>query len=139
MKEAEKFLTVKTEDLEWEDGTKVIGLPPGVEVKIVAEGVDEVSERVDKFVRFPAGYTEPLHTHDHLHSTLVIEGEMHVHNKILKPGDFVFGGPGEQHGPYHYPVGCTVFSCSRAEKMNQIHRNPEAEHGSDLTQSHIHI
>ena len=133
MKPAEKFLIVKTGDLEWQDGRKVIGLPEGVEVKLVAEGEDDVSERVDKFVRFPPGYTEPLHTHDHLHSTLVIEGEMHVHGKILKPGDFVFGGPGEQHGPFHYPKGCTVFSCSRAMKMNQIHRSPEAERGSDLT------
>ena len=53
MKPAEKFLTVHTGELEWEDGTKVIGLPPGVEVKIVTEGVDDVSERVDKFVKFP--------------------------------------------------------------------------------------
>ena len=136
MKPAEKFLTVHTGELEWEDGTKVIGLPPGVEVKIVTEGVDDVSERVDKFVKVAPGYTEPLHIHDHLHSTLVIEGEMHVHGKILKPGDFVFGGPGEQPGPFHYPVGCTVFSCSRAKKMNQIHRNPEAKRDSDLTGGH---
>ena len=88
MKEAESFLIIDTEELEWEDGTKVIGLPPGVEVKIVAEGFDDVSERVDKFVKFPPGYTEPLHIHDHLHSTLVIEGEMHVHGKILKSGDY---------------------------------------------------
>ena len=60
MKPAEKFLTVHTGELEWEDGTKVIGLPPGVDVKIVTEGVDDVSERVDKFVKFPPGYTEPL-------------------------------------------------------------------------------
>ncbi len=133
MKEADPFLIIDTDKLEWEDGTKVIGLPPGVEVKIVAEGFDGVSERVDKFVKFPPGYTEPLHIHDHLHSTLVIEGEMPVHGKILKRGDFVFGGPGEQHGPFHYPKGCTVFSCSRAEKMNQIHRNPEAARGSNLT------
>ena len=136
MNPAEKFLTVHTGGLEWEDGENIIGLPPGVEVKIVAEGYDDVSERVDKFVKFPPGYTEPLHIHDHLHSTLVIEGEMHVHGKILKPGDFVFGGPGEQHGPFHYPVGCTVFSCSRAVKMNQIHRNPRGEKGSDLTKGY---
>ncbi|MDP7166882.1 MAG: cupin domain-containing protein [Nitrospinota bacterium] len=136
MNPAEKFLTVHTGELEWEDGENIIGLPLGVEVKIVAEGYDDVSERVDKFVKFPPGYTETLHIHDHLHSTLVIEGEMHVHGKILKPGDFVFGGPGEQHGPFHYPVGCTVFSCSRAVKMNQIHRNPRGEKGSDLTKGY---
>jgi hypothetical protein len=133
MKPAEKFVTLNCDELDWEDGTSVVGLPPGVQVKIIAEGEDDVSERVDKFVRFPPGYVEPLHIHDHLHSTLIIEGEMHTHGKILKAGDFMFGGPGEQHGPMHYPKGCTVFSCSRAKKMNQIHRSPEAGRDSDLT------
>jgi len=133
MERAQELLAVHADDLDWEDGTKVIGLPPGVEVKIIAQGFDGVSERVDKFVRFPPGYVEPLHIHDHLHSTLIIEGEMHLHGKILRRGDFMFGGPGEQHGPMHYPIGCTVFSCSRAQKMNQIHRHPEAARGSDLT------
>ena len=53
MNPAEKFLTVHTGELEWEDGENIIGLPPGVEVKIVAEGYDDVSELVDKFVKFP--------------------------------------------------------------------------------------
>ena len=133
MKRAEEFLTINCDELDWEDGQRVIGLPKGVQVKIIAEGSDDVSERVDKFVKFPPGYVEPLHIHDHLHSTLIIEGEMHLHGKILKRGDFMFGGPGEQHGPMHYPKGCTVFSCSRASKMNQIHRSPEAGRDSDLT------
>ncbi|MEE9257767.1 MAG: hypothetical protein V3V56_11440 [bacterium] len=66
MKPAEKLLAIKTGELEWEDGAKVVGLPRGVEVKMVAEGVVGVSERVDKFVRFPPGRLEPLHTHYHL-------------------------------------------------------------------------
>ena len=45
------------------DGRKVIGHPPGVEVKIVEEGTDEVSERLDKFAKFPPGYKEPLYIH----------------------------------------------------------------------------
>jgi len=64
------------------------------------------------------------------------ESEMHVHGKILKPGDFVFAGPGEQRGPFHYPVGCTVFSCSRAKKMNQIHRNSQGRMSSVLTKGY---
>jgi hypothetical protein len=96
------------------DGRKILGLPPGVKVKIIVEGRDPVSDRVDKFVEFPPGYTEPRHTHEYYHSTLVLEGEMHVAGKVLKPGDYV----------YDYPIGCTVFSAGRGPKIeNQIHKH----------------
>ena len=62
---------------------------PGVVgiMKIVREGYDEVSERAERFVRFPPGYVEPRHEHDHYHSIFVLEGEMHVDGKVLKPGE----------------------------------------------------
>src|SRR5512139_2169773 len=113
MKKAEPFLAINTDEIEWQDGEKIMGLPPGIQVKIIAEGTDGVSERVDKFVKFPPGYVEPRHTHDYYHSTLVLEGEMHVGGKILKRGDYVYGGPDEPHGPYHYPKGCMVYSAGR--------------------------
>jgi len=47
MKPAEKFLAINTDEIEWQDGEKVLGLPPGLKVKIIAEGNDAVSERVD--------------------------------------------------------------------------------------------
>lgn len=122
MKPAEKFLALNTNEIEWQDGEKIMGLPPGVKVKIISEGVDAVSERVDKFVKFPPGYTEPRHTHEYYHSTLVLEGEMHVAGKVLKPGDYVYGGGDEPHGPYYYPVGCTVYSAGRGNKLRQIHK-----------------
>ena len=117
------FFAVNTKELEWQDGSKVLGLPEGVEIKIVREGYDEVSERAERFVRFPPGYVEPRHEHDHYHSIFVLEGEMHVDGKVLKPGDYVYGGGrGNAHGPYEYPVGCTVFACSRAIQMDPTHR-----------------
>ena len=120
------FFAVNTDELDWQDGSKLLGLPEGVEIKIVREGYDEVSERAERFVRFPPGYVEPRHEHDHYHSIFVLEGEMHVDGKVLKPGDYVYGGGrGNAHGPYKYPVGCTVFACSRAEKLNSIHRTVE--------------
>ncbi|MBI2909074.1 MAG: cupin domain-containing protein [Chloroflexi bacterium] len=122
MKPAEKFLAINTGELEWEDGQAIMGLPAGVQVKIIAQGVDDVSERVDKFVKFPPGYVEPRHTHNYSHSTLIIEGEMHVGGKVLKPGDYLFGGANEPHGPLHYPVGCTVFGSGRGVKLSQIHK-----------------
>lgn len=120
MKPTPKFMAVNTSEIEWQNGEKILGLPPGLLVKIIAEGSDEVSERVDKIVKFPPGYTEPRHSHDYFHSTLVLEGEMHVAGKVLKPGDYVYGGT-EPHGPYHYPVGCVVYSAGRSKKMSQIH------------------
>ena len=126
MKKAEKFLAINTDEIEWQDVAKsheIMGLPTGIQVKIIAEGEDEVSERVDKFVKFPPGYVEPRHTHDYFHSTLVLEGEMHVAGKILKPGDYVYGGGTEPHGPHSYPKGCKVYSAGRfKKKMSQIHK-----------------
>ena len=124
MKRAEKFLAINTDEIEWQDGKKILGLPPGVKVKIIVEGRDPVSDRVDKFVEFPPGYTEPRHTHEYYHSTLVLKGEMHVAGKVLKPGDYVYGGGDTPHGPYYYPIGCTVFSAGRGPKIeNQIHKH----------------
>ena len=126
MKKSDEFMPINTDDISWEDGETILGLPPGIQVKIIAEAYDEVSERVDKFVKFPPGYTEPRHEHDYYHSTLVLEGEMHVGGKVLKAGDYVYGGgTGNAHGPYHYPVGCKVYSAGRAVKMSQIHRKPK--------------
>lgn len=125
MKPSKPFMAINTDEIEWQDGEKTLGLPPGIQVKIIAEGYDEVSERVDKFVKFPPGYVEPRHTHDYYHSTLVLEGEMHVAGKVLKRGDYVYGGGGEPHGPYQYPVGCMVYSAGRSLKMSQIHNRAE--------------
>ena len=121
MEPTPKFMAINTSEIEWQDGAKLLGHPPGVQVKIIAEGSDEVSERVDKLVKFPPGYVEPRHSHDYFHSTLVLEGEMHVAGKILRPGDYVYGGT-EPHGPYHYPVGCVVYSPGRSKRMDQIHK-----------------
>lgn len=117
------FFAANTSEMDWQDGSAILGLSKGVEIKNVREGYDEVSERAERFVRFPPGYVEPRHEHDHYHSIFVLEGEMHVDGKVLKPGDYVYGGgKGNAHGPYEYPVGCTVFASSRATKLNSIHR-----------------
>ncbi|MEE9257279.1 MAG: cupin domain-containing protein [bacterium] len=120
------FFAVNSDELEWEDGVKTLGLPQGVQIKVLREGYDEVSERTERFVKFPPGYVEPRHEHDHYHSIYVLEGEMHVDGQVLKPGDYVYGGGrGNVHGPYEYPVGCMVFACGRAKKMNSNHSTPE--------------
>ncbi|MBK7903781.1 MAG: cupin domain-containing protein [Proteobacteria bacterium] len=84
-------------------------LPTGVKLKVLFE--DPESGRRDLLVKFPPGYTEPAHTHESSHSLVVLEGKMCVAGKELGPGDYVYAS-GREHGPYHYPVGCTVFGVS---------------------------
>jgi hypothetical protein len=120
------FFAVNTDEIEWEDGSTILGLPEGVEIKPIREGYDEVSERTERFVRFPPGYIEPRHEHDHYHCIYVLEGEMHVDGKVIKAGDYIYGGgAGNAHGPYEYPIGVTVFTCGRAKKMNPLHRRAD--------------
>ena len=42
MKESEKFIPINTDEIEWQDGEKILGLPPGLKAKIIAEAYDEV-------------------------------------------------------------------------------------------------
>ena len=117
------FFASNTEEIEWVDGSEILGLPEGVKIKMIREGYDEVSERSERITMFPVGYVEPRHEHDHYHSIFILEGTMLVDGKTLGPGDYVFGGgPGNAHGPYEYPEGCKVFLCTRAKKNNHIHR-----------------
>ena len=78
--------------------------PLGLKVLFEDPGIG----RQDILVKFPPGYTEPIHTHESSHSILVLEGKMCVAGKELGPGDYVFGWD-KEHGPYHYPEGSTVF------------------------------
>ena len=104
------LIVIHPEDLEWEDDTDLFTLPEGVQIKMFS--YDPETGRRDFYVRFPAGYVEPRHTHRGWHSNLIVEGEMHVDGQVLKAGDYLFG-PGDEiaHGPLSYPMGCTIFTC----------------------------
>ena len=104
------LIVIHPEDLEWEDDTDLFTLPEGVQIKMFSH--DPETGRRDFYVRFPAGYVEPRHTHRGWHSNLIVEGEMHVDGQVLKAGDYLFG-PGDEiaHGPLSYPIGCTIFTC----------------------------
>ena len=100
------FVALHTEDIPWEDDAR-LDLPRGVKIKILFE--DPEIGRQDVMVKFPPGYTEPLHAHASSHSIIVLEGKMCVVDKELGPGDYVFRWDIE-HGPYDYSEGCTVFA-----------------------------
>jgi hypothetical protein len=104
---SEKFAAVKTSELQWEDGSELLGLPKGVQVKIL--GRDKGSGRLDFLVQFPPGYVEPGHTHPSWHSDYIIEGRVIVGGVELHAGDYVFGWD-EYHGPFEFPDGVTIFA-----------------------------
>ena len=110
------FVALYTKELDWQDDT-ILALPKGVKVKILFE--DPEVGRQDILVKFPPGYREPLHTHESSHSIVVLEGKMCVAGKELGPGDYVFAWD-KEHGPYHYPEGCTVFVAALGKSI--IHR-----------------
>ena len=87
---SKNLIVVHPDELEWEDDTELFTLPKGVQVKM---------------------FSYDPETGRGWHSNLIVEGEMHVDGKILKPGDYLFG-PGDEiaHGPLSYPLGCIIFT-----------------------------
>lgn len=99
--------TVTADDIDWEDDT-FLDLPEGLKTKVINE--NEAEGRIDFFVKFPPGYTEPRHTHAAAHADIIVDGRMLVHGHELTPGDYIYGQK-EPHGPMEFPDGCIVF-CS---------------------------
>jgi anti-sigma factor ChrR (cupin superfamily) len=83
-------------------------LPEGGELRVYKP--DEGDQISILMARFPPGYVEPRHVHsDTEHWGIVVEGEMHMEGEIFRLGDFFYAPVGVEHGPFTYPVGCTVF------------------------------
>jgi anti-sigma factor ChrR (cupin superfamily) len=110
----------QVDDAPWEPADQ-LGLPEGVEWRLYEE-----CENGDLvvLVRFPPGYFEPRHVHDALHYDVIIEGEMHVDGRVLRPGDYLRGPSKVPHGPMAYPRGCTVFGVVRD---GSIHHDPSED------------
>lgn len=105
------FHTAHRWEIDWEDDIDVLTLRSGVQVKIYYE--DPETDHADMLIRFPPGYTEPEHTHDSSHSVVVLEGLQIVKGEHMRPGDYVWAGGPEPHGPFDYPEGCVVFASFR--------------------------
>lgn len=102
---------VNAEEIPWEEDP-YLELPEGV--KTFTLNTNDEEGRADMFVRFPAGYVEPEHTHPSAHAVLILDGTMTVHGHTLTPGDYIYGqkaphGPMEYHCD-HADYGCVVFA-----------------------------
>jgi quercetin dioxygenase-like cupin family protein len=118
MSKQKDFIAINSEDLEWEDGTSLVALPEGVQIKVLRHDPDDDDAR-DILVRFPPGYVEPRHTHEGEHMNVILEGKMLVSGKTIGPGDYIFGPRNEPHGPFEYPDGCVLFAVHRGGTIHE--------------------
>jgi anti-sigma factor ChrR (cupin superfamily) len=107
-------------DLEWQDDADILTLGNGVQVKVLYQDLE--AQHTDMLIKFPPGYTEPLHKHDASHSVIVLEGLQIAAGEPMRPGDYVWASGEEAHGPFEYPEGCTVFASFRGPSSQ--HRYP---------------
>lgn len=96
---------VVADDVDWEDAS-VLGLPEGLQVKIINE--NEAEGRTEMLVKYPPGYVEPRHTHESAHACLVLEGRILVDDRELTAGDYIYGQK-IPHGPWEFPDGGINF------------------------------
>lgn len=98
-------LSVEADDVDWDDA-ELLGLPEGLQVKIVNE--NEAEGRTDMLVKYPEGYLEPEHTHESAHACLILEGRILVDGRELTAGDYIYGQQ-IPHGPWEFPDGGMNF------------------------------
>ena len=116
------FLATYADDIEWDQNVALFDTPagprrthPNLKVKLLVR--DDDLGHVAAIVKFPPGHREEPHAHAVAHSVLVLEGEQHVAGKILKKGDYHYAPSNVQHGPFEYPVGCTIFAAWQVPKQ----------------------
>ncbi len=115
MHETIPFIALNTTNIPWAQNVTLFelnGAPrkthPNLKCKLLMQ--DKERGQVAAIVQFPPGHIEEPHAHSVSHSVIVLEGEQHVDGKILRTGDFHYAPGDVQHGPFSYPVGCTIFA-----------------------------
>ena len=61
-------------------------------------------------LRMEPGFVSARHAHDCHRFEIVVQGELDVGDRVLRPGDVMFTEPGVAYGPHRAgPEGCTTF------------------------------
>ncbi len=80
---------------------------PGMKVKTLFQ--DKTAGMVSFLLRADAGASMPPHVHHAFEECLVLEGEFILGDRVLQPGDFELGRPGEQHPMSSTRTGVLVY------------------------------
>ncbi len=82
----------------------------GVEVRRLF--VDREHNRVTMLVRMAPGSSYPRHIHDAAEECLVLEGDLHVGDTVLRRGDYQRAPAGSHHGIQSTEGGCLLLITS---------------------------
>lgn len=97
--------------LQWADCPAIF--PPGCKMTVLHG--DPAEPGADVFLRVPAGYTIPAHSHTSAERMILVSGQLDVtysgHATVnLKRGDYAYGPPGLPHIAHcNGPDACTLF------------------------------
>lgn len=104
-------------ELEWRDRTNV----DGWDSTSAVYWRDDDNGLVLRLVEWPAGATEPVHTHPGTHATTVITGRVIVDGIELGPLGVILGNGGEPHGPLRFPEGAYLVSALQDDPGQHLH------------------
>jgi len=78
---------------------------PGIECKLLA--TDTERHRVSMLVRLEPGASYPAHTHAGVEELHLLDGELWIDERKLRPGDYNYGAPGASDERVWSETGCT--------------------------------
>jgi anti-sigma factor ChrR (cupin superfamily) len=108
------FLSVRSDEGEWQEIQK------GVLIKQLF--VDNRTGIATSLVRMSPGTSLPRHRHNDIEQLYIMEGDCHVQEEVLGPGDYHCAGPGSIHATT-YTVGGTLFLLVAPEKYEVLQEN----------------
>jgi len=94
---------------EWEQ------VAPGIECKLLATDVER--RRVSMLVRLAPGASYPAHTHAGVEELHLLDGELWIDARKLRPGDYNYGAAGATDERVWSEAGCTCFLVTSTEDV----------------------
>jgi anti-sigma factor ChrR (cupin superfamily) len=88
---------------------------PGIECKLLA--TDSERHRVSMLVRLAPGASYPPHTHAGVEELHLLDGELWIDERKLRPGDYNHGAPGASDQRVWSETGCTCVLVTSTKDM----------------------
>lgn len=89
----------------WEDEPAWKEVAPGISCKLLA--TDAETGMVSMLVQLQPGVSYPPHSHAGVEELHLLEGELWIEDRLLKPGDYNRGEPGTGDTRVYSETGCT--------------------------------
>jgi anti-sigma factor ChrR (cupin superfamily) len=96
------LLVLHSSQLDWEGAGEA-----EIQTKILFR--DKASRCVTRVMRAPGGTHFPDHRHVQVEEVYVLEGDVHVGDQVLQPGDYCRAEPGTLHRRLFTEAGCTLL------------------------------